>query len=50
MVSTDRLIARPQVAVWASGGSDCSFYGGRRDQPQVRFAHVLQSPGRSDCS
>jgi hypothetical protein len=33
-----------KVAVWASPGRDCSFFGGRSDQLEVRFSHVFGPP------
>jgi len=35
------IFAGPQVAVAAALGGNCSFYGGRRDQLEVRFCHVM---------
>ena len=34
-----RVLAGPQLAVGEPLGGICSFYGGWRDQLEVRFAH-----------
>ena len=39
-----QVLARPQVAVAAAAWGDCSFYGGWRDQLEVRLSHVFALP------
>jgi hypothetical protein len=45
-----RGIAGAQVGVGRSRGSNCSFYGGWRDQPEVPLAHVFRAPRLHNCS
>jgi hypothetical protein len=45
-----QVLAGPQLAVGEPPGGDCSFYGGWRDQLEVRFGHVIRPMLRVDCS
>src|ERR1700733_8634560 len=44
------LFAGPQLAVGEPPGGKCSYYGGQRDQLEVRFSHVIRPMPRVDCS
>jgi hypothetical protein len=37
-----QVLAGPQLAVGEPPGGNCSFYGGWRDQLEVRFGHVIR--------
>ena len=45
-----QVLAGAQVGVGEPLGRNCSFYGGWRDQLEVRFGHVFRPPRATDCS
>jgi hypothetical protein len=45
-----QILSGPQLGVGRLFGGNCSFYGGWRDQPQVRFGHVFRPVRVPDCS
>ncbi len=45
-----QVLAGAQVGVGEPLGRDCSFYGGWRDQLEVRLGHVFRSSCADDCS
>jgi hypothetical protein len=44
-----QVLAGAKVRVGEARGHDCSFYGGWRDQLQVRFRHAFGPPRANDC-
>ena len=44
-----QVLSGSQVGVRRARGSDCSIYGGWRDQLQVLFGHVLGPPSLTNC-
>ncbi len=45
-----RLLAGADLGVGPPSGSNCSFFGGWRDQLEVRFCHDIRPPTVNDCS
>jgi len=43
------VLAGAQLAVREPLGGNCSFYGGRRDQLEVRLGHGFRSHRAADC-
>lgn len=45
-----QVLAGPKIGIGSPLGRDCSFYGGWRDQLQVRLRHVFGPHSQIDCS
>jgi hypothetical protein len=45
-----QVFAGAQVGIGAAGGCDCSYFGGWRDQPEVRFGQGLRPSAENYCS
>src|SRR5450759_3423674 len=45
-----QVLAAAELAVWPAPRGNCSFFGGWRDQLQVRFGHSFRLLAINDCS
>src|SRR5450759_3773298 len=49
-LALSQVLSAAKLAVWPAPRGDCSFFGGWRDQLQVRFGHGFRLLAINDCS